>query len=430
MEIGGKSIGIIYMAFGEQSARAVKHSVSTLRERGSEIPVAVVGTVPVKGTQFIQWIGHDPWFDREEDKSHRFFAGYVKPFLYDLSPFDYTLYIDADTEFRRNPIQSFNRLEQEDFLIYQAPEGMASIRIVFNKKLFNGFSLECAQDTLNDTHFANEPEPGVICSGIIFFKKTPGVKNLFEDWYTEWLKYFAWDEQLPLIRVMRLHEGKDVIVGRLTSLWNCNTEENRRQVIHHEWGKGAARDDHFPLEKIESIPGYIGEKDERELYRRAMAVPSSGHILELGSLLGRSAATLAFGAPYANILSVDNYHHSPNGLEKDFDFSPEGNEQRLADLGISNVVFMKSDSHDLIYHDNIDLLWIDCSHEYQDVKADLNKFGFLADTICLHDYRSEDTGKDTQPGVTKAVDEWLAEHPEFHIDHHVWSTVTLVRDGR
>ena len=427
MEIGGKSIGIIYMAFGEQSARAVKHSVGTLRERGSEIPVAVVGTTPVRGTDFIQWNGHTPWYDKEEDKTHRFFAGYVKPFLYSLSPYDYTLYIDADTEFRRNPLCGFELLQQEDFLIYQAPPGAASIRIVQNKKLFNGFSIKCAMDTIEDALKNGEPEPGVICSGIIFFKKSPSVNQLFKDWYSEWLKYFAWDEQLPLIRVMRKH--KDVKIGILSSHWNCNTEDLRKQIIHHEWGKGAARDDHFPLEIIESIPGYIGEKDERELFARAQAVPEDGHILELGSLFGRSAATLALGAPTAKILSVDNYQNDAS-LDNILDFSPEGNTERLSNLGIHNVTFVKGNSHKLVYRDNIDLLWIDCGHEYEDVKADLDRFGFLATTICLHDYRSEDTGIDTQPGVTCATNEWISEHPEFHIDHHIWSTVTLVRDGR
>ena len=75
MDIAGKSIGIIYIAFGEQSARAVSHSVSTLRQHNADIPVSVVGTTPVRGTDFIQWNGHTPWYDKEEDKTHRFYAG-------------------------------------------------------------------------------------------------------------------------------------------------------------------------------------------------------------------------------------------------------------------------------------------------------------------------------------------------------------------
>ena len=189
---------------------------------------------------------------------------------------------------------------------------------------------------------------------------------------------------------------------------------------------------------IETIPGFIGLEDERELYTQASKVSLNGFILELGSAFGRSAAALAFGNPAANILSIDMYWQDKKDLPEGFDFSPNGNGMRLAKLGITNVSFLQDNTltMDLSKYFSfeplpIDLLWHDCSHTYEDVISDLNKFGQYANVIMIHDYtESQDSpipGQIQFPGVTKAMDEFLANHPEFYIQHHKWSTLTIAR---
>jgi hypothetical protein len=169
----------------------------------------------------------------------RFMAGYVKPFLYDLSPYDRTLYVDADTEFRQYPMEGFKRLNKEDFLIYKFDAKDNHVSLIKAKSL-TGFNRKCIEDTIEDAKKNNEPFPGLICSGVIFFKKSPAVSQLFKDWYSEWMKYYEWDEQIPLIRVIRNH--KDVKTGYLDIRWNCKGEYPRNQIIHHVWDGRAARD--------------------------------------------------------------------------------------------------------------------------------------------------------------------------------------------
>ena len=449
--IGKHTIGIVYMAFGQNSANAVANNINSLHRLGIDIPATVIGNTEVPGAQFIRWEGKNPFRKNPDDPDHTFFAGYVKPEIYRLSPYDYTLYLDADTEIRKDPMNGFRLLEKNDFAIYQSRPDQFTIEIILDKpEIYNGFSIECAKDTVEEAKAAREPSPGVICSGIIFFRKSPAMEQFFKDWATEWKKYFAWDEQGPLIRVMRKHEGVDVVISRLSAWWNCNSD-NKEQIIHHDWGVGIARDDRevkatynppppekpknffdgkVPIAMIESIPGYVGLEDEKELYRQAKLVPPNGYIVELGSLFGRSATALALGNPKALIYSVDMYDQVKLGtMAGKIDWSQEGNFNRLKHLGISNVKFFKGDTKTVVLPNRpIDLLWIDASHEYEDVKADIFRFGPRAKVIMCHDYRDVLQDIDSHPGVTKAIDEFLLAYPEFHIENHVWSTVTLCRE--
>ena len=193
----------------------------------------------------------------------------------------------------------------------------------------------------------------------------------------------------------------------------------------------------FSYDLINTIPGLTGPEDAYELYSRALKVPENGFILELGSFLGKSAAVLALGAPTAKIISVDTYDDSrmPDVIwiwmgvpRNSVDWSPEGNTTRLAALGIHNVQFIKSDSDIVPVPDNsIDLLWIDCDHSYEYANQDLCQYGLRATTIMLHDYENGGKEIDKFPGVTQAVNEFLLAHPEYHIERHVASTVTLCK---
>jgi hypothetical protein len=178
------------MAFGKNSAASVVKSITSLR-RFCDLPITVVGTEDIPTTNFIHWQGHDPFVGKDPmpKLQQRFMAGYVKPFLYDLSPYDRTLYVDADTEFRQYPMEGFKRLNKEDFLIYKFDAKDNHVSLIKAKSL-TGFNRKCIEDTIEDAKKNNEPFPGLICSGVIFFKKSPAVSQLFKDWYSEWMKYY------------------------------------------------------------------------------------------------------------------------------------------------------------------------------------------------------------------------------------------------
>ena len=127
--VDGQSIGIIYMCFGVKAAAAVGRSMASLRGVGLDIPVCVVGDTRVDGAQFIEWTGQSP-FDARQRQNFQFRAGRVKPFLYGLTPFERTLYIDADTEFMGNILPGFEMLG--DFEMALAEESL-SIGKLYNK---------------------------------------------------------------------------------------------------------------------------------------------------------------------------------------------------------------------------------------------------------------------------------------------------------
>jgi hypothetical protein len=115
-QVDGESVGIVYVAFGEKAAQAVRVSAMSLRRVGLQMPICVVGDTPVAGMEFIRWTGESP-FDARQRSHFQFRAGRIKPFLYGLSPFDRTLYLDADTEFMADITPGFEALSAYDVAI-------------------------------------------------------------------------------------------------------------------------------------------------------------------------------------------------------------------------------------------------------------------------------------------------------------------------
>lgn len=93
-QMDGESIGIVYMSFGKNAARAIRQSVNSLHRLGIDIPVCAIGDTPVRGCQFVEWTGESP-FDPEQRRNFQFRAGRVKPF------FDRSHAVRADDVYRR-----------------------------------------------------------------------------------------------------------------------------------------------------------------------------------------------------------------------------------------------------------------------------------------------------------------------------------------
>ena len=244
------SKGLLYMVFGEKSTEAATRSIESLRKFNADLPIATVGLRQIPGTQFIQWKGHSPFVDNREDPTHKFFDGHVNPYIYVLTPFERTLYIDADTTFYRDPLMGFDYLDKYDFAIAEQYP-LWAVGVILSHRIFPSFSRKCTRYILRDIYANHKKEPNLINSGVIFFKKTSGVELLFKEWGEEWLKFIAWDEQLPLLRVMMRHENKDVKILKLDDLWNCSKrstpEKQKHQIIHHDFSEGAAKDDFILL---------------------------------------------------------------------------------------------------------------------------------------------------------------------------------------
>lgn len=229
-KVSDESIGILYMGFGQRAASEIRKSIASLRNVGLKIPVCVVGDTPVRGTQFIAWEGESP-FDASQRKNFQFRAGRVKPFLYGLTPFERTLYIDADTEFMSDIMRGFELLNEYDMAL---AEELLTISQLYNKARA-GWEINILErdatiaELGGDTQFLN--------SGVVFFRKCPPVAGLFEAWGRQWLRWQQWDEQLALMRA--LHECP-VNYKALPVDWN-HPHRQKAKIIFHNYGRAVAR---------------------------------------------------------------------------------------------------------------------------------------------------------------------------------------------
>jgi hypothetical protein len=232
-----KSTGIIYMCFGEKAKREVEKSIVSLRKINQSIPVAVVGDTKVPGTQFIEWQGVSP-FDEHRTKGLRFLAGRIKPHIYGLSPFQNTLYIDADTQFIGNIQPAFDFLNEFDVAIAEENRAISALHNPGPGSKYSWYhhmpEVEASIKELGDPtmHFLN--------SGVIFFRKSPACEKLFADWSAEWLRWKQWDEQMAFIRAVK--NNPDVKLKRLSIRWNSPVMETG-VIIYHMYARGAARRD-------------------------------------------------------------------------------------------------------------------------------------------------------------------------------------------
>jgi len=227
-----ETIGILYMCFGTKAAAEVRKSMASLRNLGVSIPVCVVGDTPVRGAQFIEWSGESP-FDASQRENFQFRAGRVKPFLVGLTPFERTLYIDADTEFMSDIVKGFEYLNDHDLAL---AEELLTLGKLYNKPRA-GWEINIIERDETIKELGGDPERKFLNSGVIFFRKNEQVAALFDAWHCQWLRFQQWDEQLALMRA--LHQ-QPVKYKALSVDWN-HPHRHLAKIIFHNYGRAVAR---------------------------------------------------------------------------------------------------------------------------------------------------------------------------------------------
>lgn len=236
-KIENKTVGIIYMSFGEKALRGVERSIATMRRIGYSYPVTIIGDKQGNGIlskcNYINWEGQSP-FDKSKVRNFQFRAGRVKPYACILSPYDYTLYIDADTEYIKPIHEGFELLSEYDLCVTQEKgtlgklynQALAGWEINLTER--DKTILELGEGTEN-RHFIN--------SGVIFFRKNAQTIKLFQDWANEWLRFQEWDEQLAFMRAINKNNIK---VKEFDTDWN-SPHKTTSTIIFHNYGRGVVR---------------------------------------------------------------------------------------------------------------------------------------------------------------------------------------------
>jgi len=227
--------GVMYMAFGERSLKAAINSYHSLLQF-CHFPAVIVGDYPTDEIPHIPWTGETPW-QNDEPIGQRFYAGRVKPFFYRLSPFEKTLYLDADTEIYRDITPGFDLLDKWDICIADDPRTLESTFRVSKQGPRWDWIREQRDFTHNYIGKASNPQ---INTGVIFFRKSVGSGIFFTDWYREWMKFPRWDEQMPFMRAE--HNCRVTKIYHLPTIWNTNSADRHDKIIYHMWGLQKARD--------------------------------------------------------------------------------------------------------------------------------------------------------------------------------------------
>jgi hypothetical protein len=232
--IDGHTVGLIFMAFGPKAGASVSRSIFSLQRLGVSYPVTVVGDRRVMGTDFREWIGESP-FDTSQRTNFKFRAGRIKPLLYQCSPYDWTMYLDADAVFMKPVEDGFRYLADHDMVVTEETLTLAEL---YNKKLA-GWEINIQERDTTIVEIGGDDTQKFINSGVFFFRKSEAVEKAFIDWRAEWLRFQEWDEQLALTRA--LHNNPEVKVKRLSVAWNAPHMHEKDLIIYHPYGRAGVR---------------------------------------------------------------------------------------------------------------------------------------------------------------------------------------------
>jgi MMP 1-O-methyltransferase len=167
---------------------------------------------------------------------------------------------------------------------------------------------------------------------------------------------------------------------------------------------------------LADVPGWLGDEEAFALYELARGCTGRGAIVELGSWRGRSTICLALGSkdgPGVPVVAVDRH------MDKTFvDFQENIRRAGVADL--VRPIRATSDEAFAEFDEPIELIFIDASHKYEDVRRDFAQWVPLVvegGTVAMHDT--------TWEGSKLVSEEAIYQSPHFKEVRFVPSSTTV-----
>lgn len=135
---------------------------------------------------------------------------------------------------------------------------------------------------------------------------------------------------------------------------------------------------------LADVPGWLGDEEAIALFELARDCTGRGAIVELGSWRGKSTICLALGSKEGSgvpVVAVDRH------MDKTFvDFQENIRKAGVADL--VRPIRATSDEAFADFDEPIELIFIDASHKYEDVRRDFDQWVPLVvegGTVAMHD---------------------------------------------
>lgn len=203
------SDGVCYIAYGHHALREADRSIKSLRAV-SDLPIALIceSVTAYRGIQHVLF----------EDTS--FGARRVKIKLDHLTPFDNTLYLDADTRIQDSVIEKgFDILHGGWDLAIAFSENQGSDLFAHIDREEREYTFEVIENFF----------PLQLQAGVMWFAKNKRTTGLFDAWRSEWEK-FRRQDQAALIRALNKTAVRIWLLGLD---WNSR----RGAIVDHRFGK-------------------------------------------------------------------------------------------------------------------------------------------------------------------------------------------------
>jgi hypothetical protein len=180
--------GFLYIAFGDTARSEALMSINSLKHFHAET-VAVVSDSPIDGARFIP--------SKPVDRGARS----IKVQLDQLTPFDYTVYLDADTRPRGDLSFLFDALE-DGFDLVIAPSSKQDRDALWH---VDAAEREATFDELGFT-------PVQLQAGVMAFSRSAA--PFFAAWREEWTR-FCGQDQAAFLRALQRVPVKLYVVGQV-----------------------------------------------------------------------------------------------------------------------------------------------------------------------------------------------------------------------
>lgn len=197
--------GVMYVAYGDKARREAELSMSALAQH-NRLECWVVGE-PAAGASLISFPQRDPG------------GRWAKVNLYDLSPFDLTVYLDADTRPQTDISALFDILAAGFDMVICPSRNQGSDAF---------WHIDPGERQVTNAECYN---PVQLQGGVFGFTRSDAVSEFFQIWRSEWERWHDQD-QAALMRALYRHPLR---------LWLLGTPWNGGAVIQHLYGRARAQ---------------------------------------------------------------------------------------------------------------------------------------------------------------------------------------------
>jgi hypothetical protein len=185
------SRGVLYVAYGRAARQEARLSAESLYTHHPDLPVQVVTNGDPVG-----WAPSIQWADLGTP------GRWAKVNLDNLSPWDQTLFLDADTRVYDRLDIGFNLLDHgwDLVIVPSIPQGDDMLR-------------HCSEAERQATLWETRIDPLQLNTGVMWFSKSRRVKMLFREWRTQWERWKDKD-QGALLRALERRTVRIALLGR------------------------------------------------------------------------------------------------------------------------------------------------------------------------------------------------------------------------